>query len=161
MAIKLFGAIAVIFACGAYGYKCCFDKSRRVRILEELITALEIFTQQISCTLTPLTEALKKNEESILFYAAEKIEKGVDVPTAFCEALNEQHTLTDADKQILTAFSHGLCAENKDGQISNARLCKERLITAHSQARQEAQKCGRLYKSGGVLIGILIALIML
>ena len=95
--------------------------------------------------------------------AAENMdEKGVK--TAWTNALNECSTklsLKDADKDILMTLGKNIGRTDTDDQIKNIKYIKSMIAEQEKQAQSEYRRFGKMYRNGGVLVGLLIVIMLI
>ena len=95
--------------------------------------------------------------------AAENMdEKGVK--TAWTNAVNECSTklsLKDADKDILMTLGKNIGRTDTDDQIKNIKYIKSMIAEQEKQAQSEYRRFGKMYRNGGVLVGLLIVIMLI
>ncbi|MDP4133159.1 MAG: stage III sporulation protein AB [Bacillota bacterium] len=151
---KILGAFITVGICTIFGFKFSAEKRKNLTVIEDLIYSLTALSQLIECTMEPLPDALRKSgrgEAAVIFtrIANKEIEG------------SEYEYLKSEVKKAVKDFADGLTAESKEGQKANISLCMERLKASEKNAREDYLKSEKLYKSGGILAGILITLILL
>ena len=162
--VKLLGAIMTGFACGYFGFRLRMNLKTRLISLTNIVTSLEALESEINFSVNKLKKALTRADTNGLFtLAAEKTEeRGAE--KAWKEAVREMSQklcLCGADCDALTLLAGSLGKTDCGDQIKNIRYVKSLISAQRSQAETEYTKYGKLYSSGGVLIGafIVIALI--
>ena len=89
-------------------------------------------------------------------------EKGVK--TAWTNAVNECSTklsLKDADKDILMTLGKNIGRTDTDDQIKNIKYIKSMIAEQEKQAQSEYRRFGKMYRNGGVLVGLLIVIMLI
>ena len=89
-------------------------------------------------------------------------EKGVK--TAWTNAVNECSTklsLKDADKDILMTLGKNIGRTDTDDQIKNIKYIKSMIAEQEKQAQSEYGRFGKMYRNGGVLVGLLIVIMLI
>ena len=89
-------------------------------------------------------------------------EKGVK--TAWTNAVNECSTklsLKDADKDILMTLGKNIGRTDTDDQIKNIKYIKSMIAEQEKQAQSEYSRFGKMYRNGGVLVGLLIVIMLI
>ena len=162
--VKLIGAIMTGFACGYFGFRLRMNLKTRLTSLTNIVTSLEALESEISFSVNKLKKALTRADTNGLFaLAAEKTEE-MGAEKAWKEAVREisgKLCLCGADCDALTLLAPSLGKTDCGDQIKNIRYVKSLVTAQRSQAETEYTKYGKLYSSGGVLVGafIVIALI--
>lgn len=166
--MKLIGFLLVVLGSAAFG--CLEAYSLRLRHTE-LLDAEQSFVRlesEVCQMLRPLPEALRRSgtgrSEELFLVAAEGIESGKDAARAWGEALDEwlkTHHLTLRDAEVLERFGEGINAEDTEGQKKNISLLRTLLSAQANEAEEASKKQGKLYGSGGVLVGLMIGIILL
>ena len=120
-----------------------FALSENVNILMSLEEAVILFESEIEYSLSALPEAFKKagvcDKSGIFSLCASKI-----LERNAADSLRERR-LCGEGKMILQSFAEGLHAQNKEGQIKNAELCRLRLAKAVKKAEIERDRLKKLY----------------
>ncbi|MGB9792076.1 MAG: stage III sporulation protein AB, partial [Thermacetogeniaceae bacterium] len=62
---------------------------------------------------------------------------------------------------VLRSFGEGLGASDRQEQHKKIVLTSKHLSKAEENAQQEREKCERLWKYGGFLLGLSVALLLL
>ena len=157
--VKILGAIMTGFACGYLGFKISYAMKIRAESLNNIITSLEMLESEIK-----LKQAFMRVDKCGLFkFAAENMdEKGVK--TAWTNAVNECSTklsLKDADKDILMTLGKNIGRTDTDDQIKNIKYIKSMIAEQEKQAQSEYRRFGKMYRNGGVLVGLLIVIMLI
>ena len=172
MAIKLIGALVVIFACGKIGFDFASILSKRVAEIRGAITVLTALESEITFQNVPLGDALMHAGDAtsaaigLTFKKAGralKMKKGSTAAEVWSETVDAQciNALNKGDIMILKSLGALLGKSDIDNQIGNIALAKEKLRTAERDALDAEKKYGKLYKSTGLLVGALIAILFL
>ena len=134
--VKILGAIMTGFACGYLGFKISFAMKIRAESLNNIITSLEMLESEINFSMNKLKQAFMRVDKCGLFKcAAENMdEKGVK--TAWTNAVN-------------------------DDQIKNIKYIKSMIAEQEKQAQSEYRRFGKMYRNGGVLVGLLIVIMLI
>ena len=152
--VKILGAIMTGFACGYLGFKISFAMKIRAESLNNIITSLEMLESEINFSM---------NKCGLFKCAAENMdEKGVK--TAWTNAVNECSTklsLKDADKDILMTLGKNIGRTDTDDQIKNIKYIKSMIAEQEKQAQSEYRRFGKMYRNGGVLVGLLIVIMLI
>jgi stage III sporulation protein AB len=167
MSIKFMGAIMIISVCVYAGFRSADRLKKRSVYLRNILTALNILETEIEFggkQLKKAFETLDKSSDTrgIFRLAAEKTE-ALGIKRAWSEAVNEKKTelcLCDDDTEALTALGTRLGMTDTENQIKNISYVRELLTAQQETAEGEYKRLGRLYRSGGVLGGLFLVLIL-
>lgn len=163
--IKFFGAVLIIFSFGIWGVSKSERLKKRCENLLSVISSLNLLENEISFSQKDIASALFSvgNMENLpLFVAVSETLKNSSVPEAFSLALeNSDIYLSKSDNEVLLEFSKNLGALGKEAQIGSIHHTKELLASARISALEEYGKYGRLYRSMGILLGFLVAIILI
>ena len=162
--VKILGAIMTGFACGYLGLKISYAMKIRAESLNNIITSLEMLESEINFSMNKLKQAFMRVDKCGLFkFAAENMdEKGVK--TAWTNAVNECSTklsLKDAYKDILMTLGKNIGRTDTDDQIKNIKYIKSMIAEQEKQAQSEYRHFGKMYRNGGVLVGLLIVIMLI
>lgn len=162
--VKILGAVMTGFACGYLGLKISFAMKIRAESLNNIITSLEMLESEINFSMNKLKQAFMRVDKCGLFkFAAENMdEKGVK--TAWTNAVNEcsiKLSLKDADKDILMTLGKNIGKTDTDDQIKNIKYIKSMIAEQEKQAQSEYSRFGKMYRNGGVLVGLLIVIMLI
>lgn len=163
--LKLAGAVLIIFAFGLWG----FSKSERLKNRNEdllrIISALSLLENEISYAQKSIKDALFSigTLTNMPFFTAVSENIGVsDMRKAFSSAISECNmSLSKADSQMLLEFSQNLGNLDCASQVKSILHTKELFKMAQSGAYEEYKKYSRMYRSTGILLGVLFSLILL
>jgi len=147
---------------------------RRLKELEQVRSALRALVTEIDYGLRPLPSAWRQVASQVpgsvgaLFAgAAERFggSRGVTAGEAWIDALHclqgqGRLALSQPDVSILTDLGSVLGLSHRQDQLRHFLLADERLAGAISEARRQVESRGRLWRSLGLLSGILIAILM-
>ena len=162
--VKILGAVMTGFACGYLGFKISYAMKIRAESLNNIITSLEMLESEINFSMNKLKQAFMRVDKCGLFkFDAENMdEKGVK--TAWTNAVNECSTklsLKDADKDILMTLGKNIGRTDTDDQIKNIKYIKSMIAEQEKQAQSEYGRFGKMYRNGGVLVGLLIVIMLI
>ena len=172
MLIKTIGAILIIAGAASIGLAQRLRLARRVKILGDIIAALDLMYSEISCVCTPTEELLDKlcntTEEPVKSFfqdCKERHQKRRDMPFELVWNLSlrdaEYLELASQEKQVLLELGNTLGRYNAEEElraISHAR----RNIEGHLKAAQDVRaRLGRLYGNLSLLSGIALVIILL
>lgn len=140
----------------------------RVKELEEMKNALNIFKSKIKFTYEPIPEIFEEIEKSSnknignIFKVARERMKEETAEIAWKESINNsENNLNSEDKQALSLLSKMLGQTDVDGQISQIEITQNFLGVQIKQALEEKQKNEKLYSKLGTTIGLVIVIILI
>jgi len=163
MYFKWIGAVLVLLGCSYIGFSAAAQKKERITALYELEFLLARLTEQID-RYVPLSPAFCEISggagAGVIFrLAARFLDEGKPADQAFAKACGNV-PLLPRDIEALETFGRGLSAADREGQQANIKLCAARLAALRLEAEQDAARTGRLCRSGGVLAGLLLAIVL-
>jgi stage III sporulation protein AB len=173
MYLKLVGAGLIIFAAYFMGCQVCSLYQRRVRYLEEIIFALEMFQAEVKYGLTPLPQAFQKIGRKMkqpvgsLFgdFSANLLQgRGLSALECWKSALAKRGpelALTAEQMELLERLGSAWGQGDKDGQGRQISFMQEVLRHALDGARKERQKNDKLFRYLGLLGGVTVVLFLL
>lgn len=163
MILKLLGSIGVFLGCSAMGAYKGAQLVQRVKVLSGIEESLLILENEISITLTPLPDAMKRAslvDLSGIFEEAAIIMGEKSASESFKQAVKKAKIFKD-EEDTLIGFAEGLKAEDKDGQLKNIALCKQRINKIKEEATERKNRLQKLYMTSGALSGAAAVIIML
>ena len=157
MYVKFLGAALIVAAAYLYGCQVSFLYSKRVRLLEEILMALEMFLTEVNYGLTPLPQAfsqLGKSSEAHRFLVLRcckvyEAEKGLSARECWEEALLKMLLLFDFNKHQLDLFQRlgGVWGRgDREGQQKQIALMQNLLRQALQEAQVEEQKNVKVWR---------------
>lgn len=155
----------IIFAGSILGFLKADGLSMRAKLLGRIIMGLNLLKTDICYgrkDLKPALSVIGKNHDIELFTktAEGMSEKGIK--KALVEALDScgEH-LKDGDKEPIMALSENLGMTDIESQINAIENAIITLTEASKEADEEYKRLGKMYRSVGVLGGMLVALIFI
>ncbi|MGI5875395.1 MAG: hypothetical protein ACOX6X_01060 [Dethiobacteria bacterium] len=173
MYVKFLGAALIVAAAYLYGCQVSFLYSKRVRLLEEILMALEMFLTEVNYGLTPLPQAFsqlgKKVQKPIgsLFCDAArcmKQKRGLSARECWEEALLKNASAFDFNKHQLDLFQRlgGVWGRgDREGQQKQIALMQNLLRQALQEAQVEEQKNVKVWRYLGLIGGLTIVVFLL
>ncbi|MCD8180329.1 MAG: stage III sporulation protein AB [Firmicutes bacterium] len=162
--VKILGAVMTGAACGCFGFKLSLSMKTRVKSLADIAASLEMLESEISFSVNKLKKAFARADRNGLFTsAADNMEEnGID--RAWTEAVDKNKSrlcLTSADSDILLMLGKNIGRTDAEDQIKNIKYIKAMVKEREKQAQSDYDRFGKLYRSGGVLIGLMIIIILI
>lgn len=169
--IKLVGILLITFACGQAGVELSKKYCSRTKELNLVLAMLNKIETYIRFSQTPTAEIFGQLAQESYFDClgfAKKcngyLKKGMIFPTAFGKSIDESKSqlhLTESDLKIIARLGDIIGAWDVQGQIKELKLIQNQLEESLDLAKQEQKTKGKLMKSVGLLVGILISIILL
>lgn len=168
----MIGAVLLVTATTGFGIWKGNSYTARNKELEQLITALQLLETEITYSVTPLPEALRRIGSRIagnvgsLWHAAgdELLEgDGRSAEQIFTEQLERwkfKLHLREQDREILRTFGHTLGNSDRSDQLKHIRLASTRLSAEEQNARDEKARLGKMWRYLGALTGLAGVIIM-
>ena len=172
--LKLIGTVIVISAATAIGWLQSASYAARPKQLRSIIVALQRLETSIVYGHAPLDEAFQDLGEQLpapenrLFAKAAQLMRAnehtvMTAKEAWEKSLQEvmQHTsLKKQDVRILKDFGISLGISDREDQRNHIHHAVKRLAQEEQSAREEHGKYGTMYRSLGVLCGLLAVILM-
>ena len=173
LVVKIILLFLVLAASTAIGFFIANRYSVRVRELEDLAIALEIFETKISYTydnlidtFTYISENLKTKVYRIFFITAEHLResKNMSAGDVFRNVVDDEKIfleLNEKDTEILKGLSVSLGQTDLENQIKNIRLTLQMINTQLKEAYEEKGKNFKMYRNMGVLTGLVLIILLI
>ena len=171
--MRLVLCILIILCCAFSGFLKASVFSSRIRILQDLMTNLNYLQSEMEYSMEPVPMLLKRigesrrDQEGGFFLEAEKLlsekrEKNLyDAWEKAIDMVYEENGLSKEDKKILKVLGYELGKTDMENQKRLFEHCFCQLKQQMTQAKEEAAVKGRMYRSLGISMGILIAVVFL
>lgn len=157
----------ILVACSLIGKYLSQKYVIRVKELEEIKNALNMFQSKIKFTYEPIPEIFSeiaqntsKSIGQVFLLAKEKMEtKTANI--AWEEAIEEsENNLTKEDKYVIKTLSKLLGQTDVEGQTSQIEITQKFLETQLKEAQEQKEKNEKLYSKLGTTIGLAIVIIL-
>ena len=162
--IKVIGAVMTGFACAYFGIRLSASMKTRAQSLSDIRASLELLESEINFSVNKLKNAFIRIDRNGLFTLAAKNinengakKSGEDAVSAMQSKL----CLSGADVDVLKMFGQNIGKTDADDQLKNIRYIKTLISEQEKQAIAEYGRFGKLYRSGGVLAGLLVVIILI
>ena len=139
----------------------------RLKELEEMKTALNIFKTKINFTYSPIPEIFEEISENSngnvgkIFKIAKEKMKNTTANMAWEDTIEETKcNLNEEDKYTLKTLSKLLGQTDVEGQISQIDITQKFLETQIKEANEQKQKNEKLYSKLGITVGLAIVIIL-
>ena len=171
--IQWVGAGCIILATSLWGWRAAWAEENRLMQLSDLEKSITLLKSEISFALRPLSDALLAISErqngmigTFLADAGNRL-ASLDYGGA-CEAWDASiagvlpgTTLNPEDIAALEDFGHTLGYLDRQAQLAACDLLLEYLGRSYQEGFEKANKNKRVYKSLGLLSGVLLAVVLL
>ena len=166
--IKYFMLFLVLITSSLIGKSIAKKYGNRLKELEEMKTALNIFKSKINYTYSPIPEIfeelsvkIKGNIGNIFKKSREKMENST-ASVAWEEAIEEvPSNLNKDDKYTLKTLSKLLGQTDLEGQKSQIDITQKFLEEQIKEANEQKQKNEKLYGKLGTTIGLAIVIVLI
>lgn len=166
MILKLIGAVMICAACTYIGIKKSGELKGRYKSLRNIGTALGYLETEIGFCSNDLKRAFinidRGTDTCGLFKdAADKIEEyGIKKAWAYA-VLKSSMPILDSDRELMLMLGEKLGMTDTKSQLKHIGYVKE-LVNAQSEsAESEYGRLGKIYRSGGLLAGLFIILVIM
>lgn len=166
--IKYISIILVFFLSVYIGNLISIKYTLRLKELKDIKNALNIIESKIKFTYEPIADIfiqtskmVSKNISEIFLQATNNM-KTDNAEEAWYKSVETVTTnLSLEDKENLKSFGKMLGKTNKEGQISRIELTKTFIEMQVEKAKYEEQKNAKLYKTLGVVVGLVFVIILI
>lgn len=161
---RIIGAAMIIFAGSMIGFLKSENLKKRVECLDRIISGLNLLETDISYREKDLAKTLfsiGENHKIGMFISIAKNLSGCGIKTATGKALAEEEFLLERDKAPIRALAENLGMTDSVTQTGAIKRAVLNLLEEKKNAQAEYARLGRLYRSCGVLCGILGAIILI
>lgn len=161
--VKLAGAVMTGLASGYFGLKLSMSLKKRIQSLNDIDASLELLESEISFSANRLEGALRRADRNGLFTAAADGMNGAGIKKAWENAVDSMKNrlcLADADCEALYMLGSNIGRTDAENQIKHIKYVKSAVRAQAESAQSEYDRFGRLYRSGGILVGLMIIIIL-
>lgn len=141
--------------------------TNRLKELQELKNALNIFKTKVRFTYEPIPEIFNQMSLTLIpsianiFKSASNMMNTKTAGDAWIKAIDEANTnLKKDDLETIKGLSKLLGKTDIDGQISEIELTTTLIDKQIEDARQEQAKNVKMYKTLGLVVGLVIVIIL-
>lgn len=118
-----------------------------------------------SLTVTEMIEASSENPEyrnlDFIQKLAVLLDTEHDVHEIWQKCVSDSSVLGSDEKELMFSFGNMLGKSDTGGQISSIKIYKKRLEFLLEKFRNEYERKGRMYRSAGLLLGIMTGIVLL
>jgi len=172
IAIRVFGMVLVLAASSALGFYLSSLSKFRKQDLLEFKKALLILKSEIEYIAAPLPDAISNiasrtaNPVSKIFtHFAQNLKNNTDGETAYrlwleaIQAYKKESFLKKGDWELLECFGKTLGYLDKQMQVDSIKFTTDYLDSQVAELQAESSKNQRMYRSLGVIGGILLLVV--
>ncbi|MBQ7986106.1 MAG: stage III sporulation protein AB [Clostridia bacterium] len=162
--LRIIGAAMIIFAGSMIGFLKSDALKKRAECLDRIISGLNLLETDISYGKTDLSCALFSIGETHKIGMFKTIAKNLSkdgIKSAICTALGEEEYLLERDKAPIKALADNLGMTDCVAQVQAIKRATSSLLDGKKNAQEEYARLGKLYRSCGVLGGILGAIVLI
>ncbi|MEB3101451.1 stage III sporulation protein SpoIIIAB [Ferviditalea candida] len=170
--LKLMGAALVLFAGAMAGFYQSWRLASRPRQIRGLIHALQVLETEIVYALTPLPEALRKlgrktaaPVSGLFGQIGDRLEQeqGITLQEVWeFTALDywKQTAMKETEREIVRQLGRTLGISDREDQVKHLHLAIRELQREEMTAIDEQKRYEKMWKSLGILAGVLIVIMM-
>ncbi|MCL2406943.1 MAG: stage III sporulation protein AB [Defluviitaleaceae bacterium] len=168
--IRIIGAVLVLASCGVLGYYYSMKDSWRIRGLSEMKKALLLLEGEIVYAHNPLADALAKTAakasspvRNFFIIVERSINLGFKASEAWRDAANmlAAHEFSVEDVENTARLAESIGYLDPKTQSAGITMLVGYIDAQIEQLRQSEGKTKRLYRSAGVIMGLLIVTILI
>lgn len=170
--LKLIGAFLILISTSLAGFLKARSLSARPKQIRALRSFLSILETEIGYGLRPLVQACSSVAEgtqepiaSIFHASAYNLSNldGASTYECFSKAIQEKWETTELkeqEKKILLDLSRVLGSSSREDQLNHLKLAVANLETMEVEAAGEELRFTKMYRTLGVLLGLLLVILM-
>ncbi len=140
-----------------------YRRIKKVQLLINLADEIESMIRYKAMTVSDMIYEISiNNSYSSLDFIKELVsmsENEADIHKAWSEAVKKS-AFGNEEREIMFLFGNMLGTSDINGQVSAIELYKKRLDNLFNELKTEYESKGRMYRSGGVLIGIMAGILL-
>lgn len=171
--MKWIALILIFCGCSVGGIWIDEDQRKRIRELETFAYLFELLKAEIDYQLTPLKDACKQISDrqegtigEIFLHFANQLEakESVDLNSMWKNALSTYKSklhLKEGDYENLLTFSNACGYLDKNMQKRNLDMVIEKVEHERKLSEEKYERCSKLNKSLGVLIGAALVIFLM
>lgn len=165
--LKLFGALAITVGCTLAGFETAMASERKITAISELEEGLSIIEAELSVSAWGVKHLLERAYTATglnIFSDAKSLLDTSGAALAWQKASKHfcgKYRLTGEQEAVINLFGDALGAGTVETQLKNTSILRNRLSEIRVRAEAEQRKNAALYKKGGFLVGIMLAVLML
>ncbi len=171
--MKLLGAVLICGSCSVFGVSAWQQLCKRVHAMDAISTALDYMIAELEYRRTPLLDMVQVLAQSnrwqtaLIFHTLQnKLQQQDELSFSYkwCRALaecSEVIGLQSEERKLLQDAASYLGRYDALQQVRALQGAQKQLLVLRNEAREEVKTRGKLYRSCGLAVGIVIALALL
>lgn len=167
MILRFAGVFLIIIFFFALGLKAS-DRLKKYcescNLIEEALNQIAVMIRYRSFNIYIISSELKKSTSLSKLEFIKKLPEKFDSQNFFdiwCNAVESDSLIGEEEKKLLKSFGENFGTSDIEGQLSNIDMIKEKLNIISEKRRSEYEKKGKLYRSIGLLAGIMTGILIL
>lgn len=169
MILRLAGIFLIVICCFTAGIKAS-DRLKKYcescNLIEEILNRISIMIRYRSLNVYGIISELKKSESlsgmDFIKNLPDDFEKSSGTFSGLWNsAVNSDKNIGDEEKNFLISFGEKFGSADIYGELSEIEMLMENIRITGEKRRQEYEKKGRLYRSVGLLAGIMTGILIL
>ncbi len=166
--MKVIGAVMIFCACAFMGFTLSDRLKKRRLYLNNMCQALNLLETEISFGASRLKRAFVKINSAAdtrgLFKSVSESMEEKGIKRAWREAAEAKKAelcFNGEDTEALLTLGERLGMTDTGDQVKNIAYTRRRLEGCLAAAEREYETMGRLYRNGGILIGLFLVLLLI
>lgn len=162
--IRVCGLFLAAGGCALWGFRAADECVARVRLLDELVQAVQVLERELSLfspslpvLLERMAQGRNKQIKDMLIACCTELEKGKDFTDIWAEQLGKL-SLEAQETGLLCGLGRILGQYDDKGQVQAAARIRRELEQCAAHQREENRTRGRMYRMLGVTAGGFLAL---
>ena len=165
MIVKIIGILLIVFSCGLWGVTKSAQLEKAVSFCSitcRMLNSISLMIRYNNYEIPEILHELCKNEEcsEYISEAAVQNEKGMDFHTAWWKAV-EKYVKLKPEREILLRFGNEFGLSDIDGQIKLIEGITAEINEVKILRTDEYNKYGRVYRTVGILFGLMAGVIII
>lgn len=169
MIFRIGGISLIVICCFTAGIKAS-DRLKKYcescNLIEEILNRISIMIKYGSVNIYGIISELKKSESlsgmDFIKNLPDDFENNSEsFSDVWNRAVNSDKSIGDEEKSFLISFGEKFGSADISGELSGIEMLSENIRITAEKRRQEYEKKGRLYRSVGLLAGIMTGILIL
>ena len=169
MNVRWFGAVAIIVGCGGFGFRMAAIQRKQEKELHDLVTALDILSNELRYRLSPLPElcsmvakSLQGNVGKVFRLLYDELNQQIASDACYC--MNAAVYRTDQSpllKKLLLDLGRTLGHFDLDGQIQGIEAVRQEAVDSLDKLTKDKEARLRSYQTLGLCAGAALAILLM
>lgn len=170
MTIKLIGAVLIIVACGAFGYRIAATHKREERTLKNLICALDFMECELQFRMTALPELCRQTAAdtngilaNVFVSLADELESQIcpDVKSCMTAVLNKTKDIPSKTLESLHLLGQSLGRFDLQGQLKGLETVRQECRIKLNKLMGNSDVRTRSYQTLGICAGAALVILLM